>query len=138
MAVVGGARFPGKITPPERHRFGSRTGAHDIAQQCRHDEGVARVDRLFGILASNDGRFLKNDLTLGIDDFRDEVRLDAEATVGEYGVSARHLQRIGLSSTQRERQVGRMLLGIKAELADVVLRIARPDGAQDADRHHVF
>ena len=136
--IVGGAGFSGKVVAPELHGRGGRARAHDVPQECRHHEGVARVDGLFGVLARDCRRFLEDDLPFVVDNFFDEVRLDAEATVGKHRVRGSHLHRVGLASAEREGQVRRVLLRVKAEFGDVILRVAGPDGAQHADRDHIF
>ena len=51
-----------------------------------------------------------------VDDFFDEVRLDAEAAVSKHRIRCRHLHRVGLARSERERQVRWMLLGIEGRM----------------------
>ena len=107
-------------------------------QQRVHDEGVARVDRLLGVLAGHRGLGFRKHRPMAVGDLRDQVGRDAEAAVGEHRVCRRHLHRRRGARAEAHRQVGGVQLGVEAEACDVILRILRADRLEDPDGHEVL
>ena len=135
--VVGGARLAVQVGPLERGlRARRRTAARHLVEHGVHDEGVARVDGAV-VLRGRRGVAFDQHLAGVVGDAGDEEGVDAPAAVGEHRKAGGHLHRRDRAGAQRHGQVGRVLVGIEAEVGDPVLRVARRDGLQHADRDHV-
>ncbi|CAB3708911.1 hypothetical protein LMG1231_03023 [Achromobacter denitrificans] len=119
-------------------RPGCRAVDGDAAQDVVHDPGGARVDRAGLLVAGHDGLRLHQHVAGTVRDVVHEVGRDAVAAIGEHAVGVDDLQGRGAARAQRQRQHGRPAGFIEAEAGEVILRVLRRDGLQDADRHHVL
>ncbi|MNS78759.1 hypothetical protein D3C72_1123900 [compost metagenome] len=119
-------------------RAGGGAVDRDAAQDVVHDPGGARVDGARLGVAGDDGLRLHQHLAGAVGDVVDQIGRDAVAAVGEDAVAVGDLQGGGAARAQRQRQHGRPARLVEAEAGQVVLRVLRRDGLQDADRHHVL
>ncbi|CUJ46074.1 Uncharacterised protein [Achromobacter xylosoxidans] len=119
-----------------RTRRGAAGG--DAAQDVIHDPGGARVDGARGGVARHHRLRLHQHVARAVGDLVDQVGRDAVAAVGEHAVAVDHLQRRGAAGAQAQRQHRRPAGLVEAEAGQVVLRVLRADGLQDADGDHVL
>ncbi|CAM2149493.1 hypothetical protein PT2222_210130 [Paraburkholderia tropica] len=136
--IVGRTGLAAEVGALEDVRLRARAALRHALQQAVHDVGVARIDRARRVLLRDERLRLRDHHAALIGDFGDQIRIHAIAAVREHGVTARHLQRRDEAGAQRHRQIGRMTLGVEAEVRDVLLRVLRADVVEDADRHEVL
>ncbi len=136
--IIGGAGLAGEVLATKRCGARCRTRAGDILQHAVHEKGVARIQYPQGFIASKCRLRLGHDIATVIDDALDDVGLDLVAAIGEHTIATHHLPQCHRTGTQCHGEIGRVLFGIEAKACDVVLRVLRADGLEDADRHHVL
>ncbi|CAB3898175.1 hypothetical protein LMG3410_04177 [Achromobacter aegrifaciens] len=137
--LVGGAGLAADVVALEHLvRAGGGAADRDAAQDVVHDPGGAGIDGARQGVAGDDRLGLHQHVARAVGDAVHQIRGDAVAAVGEHAVAVDHLQRRGAARAQRQRQHGRPTRLVEAEAGQVVLRILRRDGLQDADRHHVL
>ncbi len=118
----------------------ARGGAadRDAAQDVVHDPGGAGIDGACLGVAGHHRLRLHQHIARTVGDAVHQVGSDAVAAVGEHAVAIDHLQGRGAARAQRQRQHGRPARLVETEPGQVVLRVLRRNGLQDADRHHVL
>ncbi|MCY1201149.1 hypothetical protein D9M72_126020 [compost metagenome] len=119
-------------------RARGRAADRDAAQDVVHDPGSARVDGARLLVAGDDRLRLHQHVAGAVGDAVHQVGGDAVAAIGEHAVGVDDLQRRGAARAQRQGQHGGPAGFVEAEAGQVVLRVLRRDGLQDADRHHVL
>ena len=119
---VGGAGLAGQITALQSIRGTSGSAVDgDIAQHAVHQVGVARVNGLQRLVPGDHRLGLRQHLILAVTDFTDDIGLNPIASIGKNRVGGDHLPGGDRTGTERHGQVGRVLVGVKAETGGVVL-----------------
>src|SRR5450631_495570 len=94
---------------------------------------IGEAHCFFAVLAGDTRSGAPHDLVCRVLDAVDEVRLNAKAAVGEHGVAGCNLEGCRLHRAEREREICRQTCAVKAEFRNVVDRVRRPQGAQQAN-----
>ena len=107
-------------------------------QQAGHDKRIALRNDTAVVGRIGLGWRVDQNPAPEIADAGDEVGRDKEPAIGQHGVSRGHLHHRHRSGTERQCQVGWVLVQVKTKAAGPLLGIARTDGLQHADGDHVF
>ena len=136
--VVGGPRLAGEVVALEAARTGGGAARDHVLQHGIDQPGIAWIEHARCALARDHGIGACDQLAVAVVDFLHHVRVDAKAAVGKHRVASREFPGRDAAGAERHGEIGRMLGGVEAEAADIILGKLRRDVLQHADRDHIL